>query len=98
MPPILRAVLTESADLLVRTIKAAIGITLLPFAIILACGLVFLIQFASPGNTDDQQEIVRSRFERTAQRFQTEKTIVNNAWMHKIAGKPDTLKECHGVS
>ena len=62
MPPILRAVLTEIADLLVRAIKVAIGITLLPFAIILACGLVFLIQFAPPDITDDQQEIVRSRF------------------------------------
>lgn len=35
MPPILRAVLTESADLLVRTVKVTIGMALLTLAIIL---------------------------------------------------------------
>lgn len=35
MPPIVRAVLTESADLLVRTVKVTIGLVLLTLAIIL---------------------------------------------------------------
>ena len=35
MPPIVRAVLTESADLLVRTVKVMIGVALLTLAIIL---------------------------------------------------------------
>lgn len=35
MPPILRAVLTESADLLVRTVKVTIGVAILTLAIIL---------------------------------------------------------------
>ncbi len=35
MPPRVRAVLEESADLLVRTVKVTIGMTLLTLAIIL---------------------------------------------------------------
>ena len=72
--------------------------------------LVFLIQSASPGITDDQRQIVTcrlsSRVEYTARRLQSEKTmnqplylnIVNSLWVQEIAGKPDTQKECHGVS
>jgi hypothetical protein len=35
MPPLLRTVLTESADLLVRTIKMTVSVALLTLAIIL---------------------------------------------------------------
>ncbi|MDP1948589.1 MAG: hypothetical protein Q8L77_13925 [Nitrospirota bacterium] len=35
MPPMVRAVLTESADLLVSTVKVTIGVALLTLAIIL---------------------------------------------------------------
>ena len=36
MPPIVRAVLTESADLAVRTVKVTIGVAILTLMVILA--------------------------------------------------------------